>query len=51
MGICTNCTNIFFFVEICGTTKIKLSTLSTKKVGENVDYFWQKKNRRFVKKS
>ena len=27
MGICTNCTNIFFFVEIWRTPKIKLSTL------------------------
>ena len=31
MGICTNCTNIFFFVEICGTLKIKLSTLFFRK--------------------
>ena len=31
MDICTNCTNIFFFVEICGTLKIKLSTLFFRK--------------------
>ena len=31
MDICTICTNIFFFVEICGTPKIKLSTLFFRK--------------------